>query len=134
MGSFKAPLFACGTLHMQLLWYTAMLVDRYQATFEEGIRSYQIFYSKTELYTLIPTVISAINILTPAFQTLDHKTKIEPDTQEDSHPEKIQGRVAFQNVIFNNPSRPEVTVLDNFILQIEAGSKVAFVGPGGAGK
>ncbi|KAJ1400559.1 P-loop containing nucleoside triphosphate hydrolase [Sesbania bispinosa] len=124
--------------HAVALWYTTILVDRRQASFENGIRSYQIFSltvpSITELYTLIPTVISAINILTPAFKTLDRKTEIEPDKPDDSQPERIQGNVEFDHVIFNYPSRPAVTVLDNFSLQIEAGSKVAFVGPSGAGK
>ncbi|WVZ18365.1 hypothetical protein V8G54_005687 [Vigna mungo] len=124
--------------HAVALWYTTILVDRRQASFENGIRSYQIFSltvpSITELYTLIPTVISAINILTPAFKTLDRKTEIEPDTPDDSQPERIQGNVEFENVKFNYPSRPKVTVLDNFSLQIEAGLKVAFVGPSGAGK
>ncbi|KAJ9679856.1 hypothetical protein PVL29_021691 [Vitis rotundifolia] len=124
--------------HAVALWYTAVLVERDQATFENGIRSYQIFSltvpSITELWTLIPTVISAISILTPAFKTLDRKTEIEPDTPENSHAEKIKGRIEFQNVSFNYPLRPEVTVLNNFCLQIEAGSKVALVGPSGAGK
>ncbi|XP_061356634.1 ABC transporter B family member 19-like [Gastrolobium bilobum] len=124
--------------HAVALWYTTILVERRQASFKNGIRSYQIFSltipSITELYTLIPTVISAINILTPAFKTLDRKTEIEPDIPDDSQPERIQGNIEFQNVKFNYPSRPEVTVLDNFSLQIEAGLKVAFVGPSGAGK
>lgn len=124
--------------HAVALWYTTILVDRRQATFKDGIRAYQIFSltvpSITELYTLIPTVITAINILTPAFKTLDRKTKIEPDKPEDSKSERIQGNVDFETVRFKYPSRPAVTVLDNFSLQIEAGLKVAFVGPSGAGK
>lgn len=124
--------------HAVALWYTAVLVDRGQASFKNGIRSYQIFSltvpSITELWTLIPTVISAMSILTPAFKTLDRKTEIEPDAPEISHAEKIKGRIEFQNVSFNYPLRPEVTVLNNFSLQIEAGSKVALVGLSGAGK
>lgn len=124
--------------HAVALWYTTILVDRRQASFENGIRAYQIFSltvpSITELYTLIPTVITAINMLTPAFKTLDRKTEIEPDIPDDSQPERIQGNVEFENVNFKYPLRPAVTVLDNFSLQIEAGSKVAFVGPSGAGK
>ncbi|PON83732.1 ABC transporter [Trema orientale] len=124
--------------HAVALWYTTVLVDRNQASFEDGIRSYQIFSltvpSITELWTLIPTVISAISVLTPAFRTLDRKTQIEPDTPEPSNHDRIKGRIEFQSVKFNYPSRPEVTVLNNFCLQIEAGSKVALVGPSGAGK
>ena len=124
--------------HAVALWYTTVLVDRNQARFEDGIRSYQIFSltvpSITELWTLIPTVISAISVLTPTFQTLDRKTEVEPDTPEPSDHDRIKGQIEFQKVKFNYPLRPEVTVLNNFSLQIEAGSKVALVGPSGAGK
>ncbi|GAU42575.1 hypothetical protein TSUD_302910 [Trifolium subterraneum] len=88
--------------HAVALWYTTILVDRRQATFENGIRAYQIFSltvpSITELYTLIPTVITAINMLTPAFKTFDRKTEIEPDIPDDSQPERIQGNVEFENI------------------------------------
>ncbi|XAR52108.1 Xenobiotic-transporting ATPase [Bertholletia excelsa] len=124
--------------HAVALWYTTVLVERNQASFENGIRSYQIFSltvpSITELWTLIPTVISAISVLTPAFETLDRQTEIEPDTPEESSPETIKGNIEFQNVHFSYPSRPAVTILENFSLQIKAGSKVALVGPSGAGK
>ncbi|KAE8668288.1 hypothetical protein F3Y22_tig00112343pilonHSYRG00083 [Hibiscus syriacus] len=90
--------------------------------------------SITELWTLIPSVISAINVLTPAFETLDCKTKIEPEKPKDSARERIKGKIEFENVKFNYPLRPEVTVLDNFSLRIEPGTKVALVGPSGAGK
>ncbi|XP_024030607.1 ABC transporter B family member 19 [Morus notabilis] len=124
--------------HAVALWYTTILVHRNQASFEDGIRSYQIFSltvpSITELWTLLPTVISAISVLTPAFQTLDRKTEIVPDTPEGPHLDRIKGSIIFQNVKFIYPLRPEVTVLNNFSLQIKAGSKVALVGPSGAGK
>lgn len=125
--------------HAVALWYTTVLVDKRQSSFEDGIRAYQIFSltvpSITELYTLIPTVISAIKVLTPAFETLDRKTEIEPDVpKHDTRRKRIHGDVEFKNVKFNYPLRPEVTVLNNVSLRIEAGSKVAFVGPSGAGK
>lgn len=124
--------------HAVALWYTTVLVDKRQATFKNGIRSYHIFSltvpSITELWTLIPTVISAISVLTPAFETLDRKTEIEPDTPDVPNFIRVKGRIEFRNVIFNYPLRPDVTVLNEFSLQIEAGSKVALVGPSGAGK
>lgn len=125
--------------HAVALWYTTILVERGQASFVNGIRSYQIFSltvpSITELWTLIPTVFSAISILTPAFHTLDRHTEIEPDEpkQSPSH-DTIEGVIEFSNVCFSYPSREDMTILDNFNLRIEAGSKVALVGPSGAGK
>uniref|UniRef100_A0A0A0LN35 Uncharacterized protein n=1 Tax=Cucumis sativus TaxID=3659 RepID=A0A0A0LN35_CUCSA len=120
------------------LWYTTILVSKRQASFEDGIRSYQIFSltvpSITELWTLIPAVIKAIDILTPAFHTLDRRTLIEPEIPKGETTDKIEGRIDFQTVNFKYPSRPEVIVLKNFSLQIKAGSDVALIGPSGAGK
>ncbi|KAF9603774.1 hypothetical protein IFM89_037860 [Coptis chinensis] len=124
--------------HAVALWYTTVLVERKQAYFEDGIRSYQIFSltvpSITELWTLIPTVISAISVLTPAFHALDRKTEIDPDIPENPNSERIKGRTEFEKVSFSYPMRQEVTVLNNFSLAVEAGSKVALAGPSGAGK
>ncbi|KAK4375745.1 hypothetical protein RND71_006422 [Anisodus tanguticus] len=124
--------------HAVALWYTTILVDRNQASFENGIRAYQIFSltvpSITELWTLIPTVVSAIDVLKPVFQILDRCTEIVPDRPDALEHESIKGEIEFLNIQFCYPSRPEVTVLNNFSLQIEAGLKVALVGQSGAGK
>nr|TKW08941.1 hypothetical protein SEVIR_6G057900v2 [Setaria viridis] len=124
--------------HAVALWYTTVLVQRKQASFENSIRSYQIFSltvpSITELWTLIPMVMSAIAILNPTFDTLDRETQIVPDKPENPSKGWLVGRTEFQDVHFNYPSRPEVTILDGFNLIIEPGQKVALVGPSGAGK
>ncbi len=44
------------------------------------------------------------------------------------------GRVAFEDVSFRYPSRPEVSALDRFSLCVKPGETVALVGPSGAGK
>ncbi|KAF5199909.1 Abc transporter b family protein [Thalictrum thalictroides] len=124
--------------HAVALWYTTVLVHKKQATFENGIRSYQIFSltvpSITELWTLIPTVISAIGVLTPAFHALDRITEIDPEIPENLNSKRINGRIEFEKVTFRYPMRQEVTILNSFSLTVEAGSKVALVGPSGAGK
>ncbi|KAG9158066.1 hypothetical protein Leryth_000230 [Lithospermum erythrorhizon] len=124
--------------HAVALWYTTILVDRQQARFEDGIRAYQIFSltvpSITELWTLIPAVFSAIGTLTPVYQTLDRKTRIDPDVPENSSTERITGDIQFDSVRFSYPLRPDMSILDNFSLKIDAGSKVALVGLSGAGK
>ncbi|POY37388.1 multidrug ABC transporter ATP-binding protein [Solitalea longa] len=61
----------------------------------------------------------------------------EPVNMEDSshkieHP--IKGHLAFENVSFYYPSRPEVPVLNEVSFTASAGEKVAIVGPSGAGK
>ncbi|MEL0212202.1 MAG: ATP-binding cassette domain-containing protein, partial [Novosphingobium sp.] len=49
-------------------------------------------------------------------------------------PTPPRGQIAFQNVAFRYPSRPEVLALDDFSLTVEPGETVAIVGPSGAGK
>ena len=45
-----------------------------------------------------------------------------------------RGAVAFENVSFRYPSRPETSALDSFNLVVKPGEKIAIVGPSGAGK
>uniref|UniRef100_A0A8R7URC8 ABC transmembrane type-1 domain-containing protein n=1 Tax=Triticum urartu TaxID=4572 RepID=A0A8R7URC8_TRIUA len=88
------------------------LIGNGLATFENCVRSYQTFAlmvpSITELWTLIPMVMSALAVLDPALDILDRETTI--------------------------PSRAKVAILDGFSLAIEPGQRVALVGPSGAGK
>lgn len=49
-------------------------------------------------------------------------------------PSPPRGQLAFQNVSFRYPSRPEISALSDFSLTVEPGETVAIVGPSGAGK
>jgi ATP-binding cassette subfamily B protein len=51
-----------------------------------------------------------------------------------SLPEKPRGAIAFENVNFNYPSRPDAAALADFSLAVAPGESVALVGPSGAGK
>ncbi|OED49685.1 ABC transporter transmembrane domain-containing protein [Leisingera sp. S232] len=46
----------------------------------------------------------------------------------------VKGEIAFENVSFRYPSRPDVSALDEVSLTVKPGETVAFVGPSGAGK
>jgi ATP-binding cassette subfamily B (MDR/TAP) protein 1 len=48
--------------------------------------------------------------------------------------EKVVGDVEFKNIDFAYPSRPDITVLKNFSLNIARGTHVALVGESGSGK
>jgi ATP-binding cassette subfamily B protein len=49
-------------------------------------------------------------------------------------PEPSRGQIAFDNVTFCYPARPETQALANFSLTVSPGETVAVVGPSGAGK
>ena len=49
-------------------------------------------------------------------------------------PEPPKGEIAFDNVSFNYPSRPEALALGGISLAVKKGERVALVGPSGAGK
>jgi ATP-binding cassette subfamily B protein len=49
-------------------------------------------------------------------------------------PQPPQGAIAFDNVTFRYPTRPEVSALADFSLTVNPGETVAVVGPSGAGK
>src|SRR5690606_2651394 len=49
-------------------------------------------------------------------------------------PEPPRGALAFQNVTFRYPTRPDAPALIDFDLTVEPGETVAIVGPSGAGK
>ena len=49
-------------------------------------------------------------------------------------PADVRGEIAFDNVTFRYPARPDVKALHEVSLTIKAGETVAIVGPSGAGK
>lgn len=73
-----------------------------------------------------------------AMERLMELYQAEPQIRAPSHatplPHPSRGRVAFEQVSFQYPSRPEQSALQNFTLHVEPGETVALVGPSGAGK
>ncbi|MEM7496816.1 MAG: ABC transporter transmembrane domain-containing protein [Pseudomonadota bacterium] len=57
----------------------------------------------------------------------------EPETPAPA-PARAKGRIAFEDVSFQYPSRPDIAALDGIGFEVAPGETVALVGPSGAGK
>ncbi|UCH75640.1 MAG: ATP-binding cassette domain-containing protein [Rhodospirillales bacterium] len=67
-------------------------------------------------------------------ELLDTAPQIAAPANPAALPDPPHGAVAFEDVTFHYPSRPEIAALDGFDLAVSPGETVALVGPSGAGK
>jgi ATP-binding cassette subfamily B protein len=67
-------------------------------------------------------------------EILDTVPDIAPPANPLPLPQPARGAIAFENVRFFYPSRPDAPALDGFSLTVAPGERVALVGPSGAGK
>lgn len=59
---------------------------------------------------------------------------IDSTSEEGQKPENVDGRLTFDKVRFNYPTRPGQQILNDFSIDMTAGKTIAFVGPSGGGK
>jgi ATP-binding cassette subfamily B protein len=67
-------------------------------------------------------------------ELLHEKPEIAAPARPQALPEPPRGGLAFQNVTFRYPTRPDAPAIHDFSLTVEPGETVAIVGPSGAGK
>jgi len=59
---------------------------------------------------------------------------VRPPVAPRAMPDHVRGHIAFEQVVFSYPSRPEARALDELSFSVEPGETFAIVGPSGAGK
>ncbi|KAK3994327.1 Leptomycin B resistance protein pmd1 [Cladorrhinum sp. PSN332] len=99
---------------------------------------------------LLSVVIAAINLTMLApyavdfsrsataagqlFKLIDRTSAIDPFDESGERPEEVTGLVELEDITFSYPTRPGVTVLEDFSLKVPAGKVTALVGQSGSGK
>ncbi|SPO03153.1 related to ABC transporter [Cephalotrichum gorgonifer] len=68
------------------------------------------------------------------FKLIDRESNINPFDEAGEQPTDTVGHIELENVTFAYPTRPGVTVLDNFSLTAPPGKVTALVGQSGSGK
>jgi ATP-binding cassette subfamily B (MDR/TAP) protein 1 len=71
---------------------------------------------------------------TKILNTISRKSPIDPETDDGERPNEFVGDIEFRKIKHVYPSRPDVTICEDFNLKIAAGSMVAMVGASGSGK
>ncbi|WP_347302334.1 ABC transporter transmembrane domain-containing protein [Croceibacterium sp. TMG7-5b_MA50] len=67
-------------------------------------------------------------------ELLNQQPTVATPARPQALPVPARGAIAFQNVTFRYPTRPESAAVHGFDLTVEPGETVALVGPSGAGK
>ncbi|KAK9470653.1 P-loop containing nucleoside triphosphate hydrolase protein [Dipodascopsis tothii] len=91
-------------------------------------------YSFALISPYLNSLTSGIAAATKIFSTIDRPSPIDSSSTAGAKLATVAGCIELRDVKFIYPSRPNVTVMNNFSLTIPAGQTVALVGASGSGK
>ncbi|XP_015970133.1 LOW QUALITY PROTEIN: ABC transporter B family member 1-like [Arachis duranensis] len=135
LGATYFVVFCCYAL---LLWYGGYLV-RHHATngglaiatmFAVMIGGIGLGQSAPSMAAFTKARVAAAKI----FRIIDHKPRIDKNSESGLELETVTGLLELKNVNFSYPSRPDVPILNDFSLSVPAGKTIALVGSSGSGK
>lgn len=122
-----------------VIWYGASLVSRGEISV--GDLTTYILYSMfvagsmgsfPELYANIQRAIGASERVLDILNEQPEAIVISENSNDVQTP--IQGSLTFNHVGFAYPSRPDIPILKDISFHVDAGKKLALVGPSGTGK
>lgn len=130
--------FIMFAVYSLVFWYGGTLVGKGSISFTQLIRTLMAIMMSAQGIGSAASWLADAGNSTIAGATIFGLTEapvsIDSFAEDGLQLSTVAGRVEFQKVLFRYPTRPEVTVLRNYSLVIEAGQTVAFCGPSGGGK
>lgn len=120
------------------LWYASQLIKHGNSNFGNIMKSFMVLIITAigiaETLSMAPDIVKGSQALGSVFSILERRTRIDPDDRNSEIVAEIKKDIEFRNVSFRYPTRPEVTILDDMNLKVEAGTSFAIVGRSGSGK
>ncbi|XP_047464137.1 antigen peptide transporter 2 [Mugil cephalus] len=95
----------------------------YQKPMSNNLREILYCYGET---------MSTVGVISKVFGYLDRTPKCKKEGE--LAPEKLKGRIVFENVTLSYPSSPHTQALKSFSVELQPGKMTALVGPSGSGK
>ncbi|XP_066314909.1 putative ABC transporter B family member 8 isoform X1 [Miscanthus floridulus] len=121
-------------------WYGGKLAQSGEISAGDVFKTFFVLVSTGKLIadagSMTSDLAKGANAVASVFEVLDRKSISPKNSQEEKEDQKkkIEGRIEFKKVDFAYPTRPECLILQDFSLDVKAGTSVGLVGRSGCGK
>ncbi|EEC71408.1 hypothetical protein OsI_03576 [Oryza sativa Indica Group] len=121
-------------------WYGGKLAQSGEISAGDVFKTFFVLVSTGKLIadagSMTSDLAKGANAVASVFEVLDRKSISPQNSQveKDNQKNKIQGRIEFKRVDFAYPTRPQCLILQDFSLDVKAGTSIGLVGRSGCGK